>query len=604
MPIRYDSVLVGALAVELERILRGRRIEELHFEADSRHVTAVLDANERLVWILHPSAGEVLVREQGPRTRHRGSRSRGILPSAARITAVTAGPDERRIVIRLSPPEVGRNAPATERTDEPALLVFELHTNQWNALFVSAGVIRAVLWPRRAGDRALLPGSEYRPPAGVRLWTSSEPEAEEWRQWWSRLADDDRRSALVRDVAWVSGLNVEYVLGSDPEPERELEADGALSRLATLRSAGLPEPAPDTERQARSLIRGDSLQPYPLDLDEPAAVPRASLLDAMEAAAERDGVNPDTGSSESSAAAGDAGAGVELWMAGSPRGEEAALLEAALCRHFQRTRSRVLALERQLDQGAAPATLRQAGQLLLMNKTTISRGDREAVVTDLAGVERRIPLDPASDPIVNAESYFRRARRREKAERELPGRIAAARSKLEMLEQALAALEGSGPTEQLWQLVGGRPAPSVPSRSTGTREQPLPYWRFRSSGGLEIRVGRSARANDALTFRHSAPDDIWLHARQASGAHVILRWGHREQNPSEADLRDAALTAAQYSEARSSGLVAVDWTRRKYVRKPRKSPPGAVIPDRAKTVFVEPDPERVRRMREDGPDAP
>ena len=43
---------------------------------------------------------------------------------------------------------------------------------------------------------------------------------------------------------------------------------------------------------------------------------------------------------------------------------------------------------------------------------------------------------------------------------------------------------------------------------------------------------------------------------------------------------------------------------RKYVRKPRKSPPGAVVPDRVKTLFVEPDPDRIRRMKEDGPDAP
>ena len=93
-------------------------------------------------------------------------------------------------------------------------------------------------------------------------------------------------------------------------------------------------------------------------------------------------------------------------------------------------------------------------------------------------------------------------------------------------------------------------------------------------------------------------------ARPAAGAHVILRWGNREQNPPEADLRDAALAAADFSEARSSGLVAVDWTRRKYVRKPRKAAAGAVVPDRVKTLFVEPDPDRIRQMKEAGPDAP
>lgn len=604
MPIRYDSVLTGALSIELEGILRGRRIEELHFEEGSRRVTAVLDADTRLLWMLHPSAGEVLIRKHRSQARRRRGRTRGVLSRAARITEVTAGPDDRRILIRLSPLDADPHAPAPERTGESDFLVLELHTNQWNALLVSAGVIRAALWPRRAGDRALYPGSEYRGLAGARLWASSEPVADEWYRWWTRSADADRRTALLRDVAWVSGLNVDYVLGSQQEagPDPDADADAALSRLLTLRSAIQTEASPNRERRAWTLIRADSLQPYPLHLDEPGTVARASLLEAMEAAAERDGVSTEVGSADSTADAGAAEAGVKLPGSDGLPEDEGALLEAALLRYSDRARRRVLALERQIDQGDAAEELRQAGRLLLMYKSHISRGDREAVVTDLGGEERRIPLDPASNPIENAESYFRRARRREKAERELPARIARERSKLKTLGQALAELEESGPTEQLWRLVGGRPAPGDPSRSAGTRESPLPYRRFRSSGGLEIRVGRSARGNDALTFRHSAPDDIWLHARQATGAHVILRWGRREQNPPESDLRDAALTAAQYSEARSSGLVAVDWTRRKYVRKPRKSPPGAVIPDRAKTVFVEPDPERVRQMREDGPD--
>ena len=306
----------------------------------------------------------------------------------------------------------------------------------------------------------------------------------------------------------------------------------------------------------------------------------------MTAAAEKDGVGPSSRSS------------------GPSQGEEVEHLEAALRQRGSRARKRFLALERQLDQGNESAALRSAGQLLLMNKDRIRRGDPEAVVEDFDGAERRIPLDPAGDAVANAEDYFRRARRRERAERDLPARIAAARLRLSALEEALSEFAESGPTEELWVLAGGRRPAGSSTRVPGGPESRLPYRRLVSSGGLEIRVGRSARANDDLTFRHSAPDDIWLHARQAAGAHVILRWGNRKQNPPEAVLREAAIVAAEYSEAHSSGIVAVDWTRRKYVRKPRKSAPGAVTPDRVKTVFVEPDRDRVRRMQEDGPDAP
>jgi predicted ribosome quality control (RQC) complex YloA/Tae2 family protein len=139
-----------------------------------------------------------------------------------------------------------------------------------------------------------------------------------------------------------------------------------------------------------------------------------------------------------------------------------------------------------------------------------------------------------------------------------------------------------------------------PRDGAATAEAPrLPYRRFRSSGGLEIRVGRAGRANDELTFRHSSPDDIWLHARDAAGAHVILRWGDRDRNPPRRDLIEAALLAALNSRARTSGTVPVDWTRRKHVRKPRNAPAGTVIPDRVSTLFVEPDPTLPDRLDSD-----
>jgi predicted ribosome quality control (RQC) complex YloA/Tae2 family protein len=78
---------------------------------------------------------------------------------------------------------------------------------------------------------------------------------------------------------------------------------------------------------------------------------------------------------------------------------------------------------------------------------------------------------------------------------------------------------------------------------------------------------------------------------------VILRWDRADENPPAGAIAEAAVLAALFSRARTSGTVAVDWTRRKYVRKPRKSAPGLVIPERVKTVFVEPDAALEERMR-------
>ena len=72
---------------------------------------------------------------------------------------------------------------------------------------------------------------------------------------------------------------------------------------------------------------------------------------------------------------------------------------------------------------------------------------------------------------------------------------------------------------------------------------------------------------------------------------MILRWRDPEGAPPARDLEEAARLAAYYSKARSSAIVPVDWTRRKYVRKPRGAAPGSVVPQRVKTLFVEPEGE-------------
>jgi predicted ribosome quality control (RQC) complex YloA/Tae2 family protein len=111
-------------------------------------------------------------------------------------------------------------------------------------------------------------------------------------------------------------------------------------------------------------------------------------------------------------------------------------------------------------------------------------------------------------------------------------------------------------------------------------------------------VGRTREDNDRLTFRHASLGDVWLHARSVPGSHVVLRWSD-EGAPPARDLEEAATLAAWHSKARSSGTVAVDWTRRRYVRKPRGAPPGRVSILQAKTVFVSPDAELEERLRED-----
>lgn len=233
----------------------------------------------------------------------------------------------------------------------------------------------------------------------------------------------------------------------------------------------------------------------------------------------------------------------------------------------ERARRRMNAeLEKARD---APRLRAVAGALVLL-------GDVAApdIVRLDGGRTEVVDARPGESALDAAERFYLRAKAMERAVEVLPGRIA-----------ALDAGAGRPTTVQRPRNARGRPAPAHPFRS------------YHSSDGLEIRVGRGAASNDELTFHESSPDDVWLHARGAAGAHVVLRWRAPQAPPMRA-LEEAAMLAAWHSRARGSSLVPVDWTRRKYVRKARGSAPGAVVIQRSETLMVRPDSSLERKLRD------
>ena len=98
---------------------------------------------------------------------------------------------------------------------------------------------------------------------------------------------------------------------------------------------------------------------------------------------------------------------------------------------------------------------------------------------------------------------------------------------------------------------------------------------YRSSDGYEILVGRGARANDQLTFRLARPHDLWLHAADYPGSHVVVRNPRRTEIPQRTVI-EAAQLAAYYSQAKQDAKVAVHYTQRKFVAKPKGAAPGLV----------------------------
>ena len=126
------------------------------------------------------------------------------------------------------------------------------------------------------------------------------------------------------------------------------------------------------------------------------------------------------------------------------------------------------------------------------------------------------------------------------------------------------------------------------------RPRPIPRRKrvpleVRTPSGSRILVGRSPGENADLTFRVARPGDLWFHAQNIPGAHVILQRDDRTDPPAE-DLERAASLAAYFSKARTSGKTTIDYTLRKYVRAQRDAPPGLVWYTNPRTIVVEPSP--------------
>jgi predicted ribosome quality control (RQC) complex YloA/Tae2 family protein len=100
-------------------------------------------------------------------------------------------------------------------------------------------------------------------------------------------------------------------------------------------------------------------------------------------------------------------------------------------------------------------------------------------------------------------------------------------------------------------------------------------------------VGRAARDNDNLTFRIARPNDLWLHAGDYPGSHVVVRNPTRKEIPHRTII-EAAQLAGRFSQASDDAKVVVHYVERKFLSKPKRAEPGIVRMSRFRSITVEP----------------
>jgi predicted ribosome quality control (RQC) complex YloA/Tae2 family protein len=276
----------------------------------------------------------------------------------------------------------------------------------------------------------------------------------------------------------------------------------------------------------------------------------------------------------------------------------------ALCAALGKTLSqKQRALEqvrRGVEESTRAAQYRRWGELILGHlqevKMQMEQGSDVVEVLDFydeTGATARIPLESDLSAQENANAFFRRARHVEENAEALQQRAHALASEVAEIETHLHAVEAPDCTpETLHHLhpVGAHGcAPQTPAPKTSTTEfSGHKIKRFTSPDGYEVLIGENATANDHLVTRLSHGNDWWLHLRGGTSAHAIIRTGNAPDRVPRSTLLFAARLVVARSIAKHAGWAEVDYTLRKYVRKPRKAAPGAVVHTNAKTLHVEP----------------
>ncbi len=556
----FDSVVLAAVAREVAALV-GSRVARVA-QPDAEEIAVDLRGSAGTASVLcsiHARWGRIHLAAKSPSAELStfGQLLRGRLDSA-RLTAVHQPPFERILTLTF------------ETLDGRADLVAEIMGRHSNVLLVQQGHISGNLKTvpqTKSAVRVVLPGAPYTPPPAARPSPVG-------------LTEEALQQLLASSSDPLAKRLVATVLGLSPTLAVELAVRARLDPLAPAR-----EQAASSARlwmALQDLVRIVQTQTFaPIIYQDGAELVGFAPFPYVHLA----GLGQRAASSMSEAVASVLGRFGAVTRFEEQRAALAATVRSALAR-VARTEAEV---RQAIEEAARTGPLRQHGELLLAYAAQVPPGAPEVTLPAFDGTPVTIPLDPALSAVQNAQRLFKRYGRVRSSRAALDTRLTAVAADRAYLESVLVLIEQAATEEDLFDLRQELAGEGYLRRRTTRARRPSATAgprRFTVADGTLVLVGRTNRENDALTFKLASPDDLWLHARGVPGAHVILKTGRKA--PEEQALKQAASIAAYFSQARQAASVRVDYTARRYVRKPKGAKPGLVTYTREQTVEVVP----------------
>lgn len=239
-----------------------------------------------------------------------------------------------------------------------------------------------------------------------------------------------------------------------------------------------------------------------------------------------------------------------------------------------------------LDELQSSAKNREMADIIMANLHAIPARSTEVKLHDFYHDQPiKIKLKKDLSPQKNAENYYRKAKNQQLEEQHLWDNIQLKEEKVREMTLHYDKIQGLDHLKELREYLKNNSF----VQAISDPQETLPY-RSYEYGGFAIWVGKGATQNDDLLRYHAHKDDLWLHAKDVSGSHVLLKRKPGQNFPADVKEKAASL-AAWYSKRKSDSLCPVICTPRKWVRKPKGARAGAAkIEKEEQVLLVQPAP--------------
>lgn len=251
-----------------------------------------------------------------------------------------------------------------------------------------------------------------------------------------------------------------------------------------------------------------------------------------------------------------------------------------------------------LQQSDRADEYRQKADLLMAHLQNWQPGMKEIILSDFeTGEAVAIALQPDKNAVLNAQNLYKQHQKLKRARAAVEPLLQEVQAEIDYLEQVEAAIsqidnyqtgEDLQALEEIRdELIGQKYLEELEYRSRNNNETSTNFHNYRTPNGFQVLIGRNNRQNDQLTFRVAGDYDLWFHAQEIPGSHVLLRLDPGTV-PEAGDLQYVADLAAYYSRGRQSDQVPVVYTEPKYVYKPKGAKPGIAIYKQERILWGKP----------------